>query len=240
MRRQTWPRRCRRPRSSPTAAISTPARAGPATNASCWIVVCRAMAAVTSGASTSMGSAARRVGQSTPWKPAPAAVQTNRGHTAGCGIDALTTRPPTARCHGELGEHQDPLAIHGVSQGAAPQGAGQQGYQLDDADQADDECRTGQGVGLKGNRHQRQLRAQPRDHLAHPDPAEVPVLPQRGDVDDEAGHLCTVTARGGGAAPRLCSGELYAALPGATAMHLISTSASARKSSVTPTSVHAG
>ena len=54
------------------------------------------MAAVTSCSSTSMGRAARRAGQSTPWNPAPAAVQTNRGHTAGWEAEALTTRPPTA------------------------------------------------------------------------------------------------------------------------------------------------
>ena len=51
---------------SPVAEINTPASAGPATNASCWIVVCRAIDAVTSCASTSIGKAARLAGQSTP------------------------------------------------------------------------------------------------------------------------------------------------------------------------------
>ncbi len=76
--------------------MSTPARAGPATKASCWMAVCRAMAGVTSCSSTSMGKAARRAGQSTPWNPAFAAVQANSGHTAGCEEEALATRPPTA------------------------------------------------------------------------------------------------------------------------------------------------
>lgn len=58
--------------------------------------VCRAMASVTSAGPTSRGRAARRAGQSTPWKPALAAVQTKRGHTAGRGRAALTARPATA------------------------------------------------------------------------------------------------------------------------------------------------
>ena len=43
-----------------------------------------------------MGRAARRAGQSTPWKAAPAAVQTNRGQTAGWSSEALTTSPALA------------------------------------------------------------------------------------------------------------------------------------------------
>src|SRR5664280_2308196 len=61
-----------------------------------WGVVCRATAAVTSSGPTSIGRAARRAGQSTPWKPALAAVQTNSGHTAGWRSDALTASPPMA------------------------------------------------------------------------------------------------------------------------------------------------
>ncbi len=60
------------------------------------MLVCNAIAAVTSCSSTSMGSAARRAGQSMPWNPAPAPEQTNRGHTAGWASEALATRPPTA------------------------------------------------------------------------------------------------------------------------------------------------
>ena len=51
---------------------------------------------MTSASPTSMGRAARRAGQSTPWNPAPAPVHTNRGHTAGWASDAFTTSPATA------------------------------------------------------------------------------------------------------------------------------------------------
>ena len=77
----------------PTAAMATPARAGPATRATCWTMVCKAMASVMSSSATSMGSAARRAGQSTPWTPAVAAEQANRTHTWGRETAALTTSP---------------------------------------------------------------------------------------------------------------------------------------------------
>ena len=76
--------------------MATPASAGPATRATCWTIVCRAMALVMSSSGTSIGSAARRAGQSIPWKPAAAAEQTKSTHTRGCPRAALTTSPALA------------------------------------------------------------------------------------------------------------------------------------------------
>ena len=173
-------------------AISTPARAGPATRASCWMVVCRAMAAVTSASSTSMGSAARRAGQSTPWNPAPAAGADEQGPDRRMGERGVDHQARHGGGHGHLGEDQDLPAVHGVGQRPAPQGPGQQRDQLGQADQPDDQGRVGERVGLERHGHQGQLGAQPGDHLAGPQPSEVPVPPQRGDVDDEPGHPATL------------------------------------------------
>ena len=60
------------------------------------MVVWRATAEVSLSAGTSMGRAARRAGQSTPWNPAAAAVQAKRGHTAGWWREALMTSPALA------------------------------------------------------------------------------------------------------------------------------------------------
>ena len=51
--------------------------------------------------------------------------------------------------------------------------------------------------GLVRDGHQGELGAQARDRLAGPQTPEVAVLPQRGDVDHEAGHPATVVAPGG-------------------------------------------
>ena len=174
--------------------MSTPARAGPATRASCWMEVCRAMAAVTSCSSTSIGRAARRAGQSIPWNPAPAAGADEQGPDGGVGQRGVDHQSAHGGGHGHLGQHQDLLPVHGVGQRAAPEGPGQQREQLGQTDQPDHQGRVGQRVRLERHGHQGQLGAQTRDHLAGPETPEVPVAPQRGDVDDEPGHPSTVTA----------------------------------------------
>src|SRR5664280_1290670 len=162
-----------------------------------------ATAAVTSSTPTSMGSAARRAGQSTPWKPALAAVHTNRCHTAGWGSDALTANPPTAAAMASWVRTTTffrSMASASVPPQRAPANSG---HKLGQADQADDECRMGQLIRLERHRHQGELRADPRHHLAFPQAAELRVPAKRSDVDDEPGHHPTVPAgdRGPRAAP---------------------------------------
>ena len=100
--------------------------------------------------------------------------------------------------HGDLGEDQDLSAVHGIGERATPQGTGQERRQLRQTDQAHNEGRAGQRVGLERHSHEGELRAQPGDDLSGPEASEVPVLPERADVDDEARHLATVvvTSRG--------------------------------------------
>ena len=97
--------------------------------------------------------------------------------------------------HGDLGEDQHLPSVHGVGKGAPPQGSCQQRHQLGQTDQTDHQRRVGQTVNLKRDRHQGELRAQPRDHLAGPQPSEMPVPAKRRDVDDEPGHLSAATGR---------------------------------------------
>ena len=56
------------------------------------------------------------------------------------------------------------------------------------ADEADDECRVGQNVGLIGDTHDRQLTADTRYEKSDPQPPERLVSPQRGDIRQEGLH----------------------------------------------------
>ena len=108
------------------------------------------------------------------------------------GEGGVGHQTPDGAGHGHLGQEKDLAPVPGVGQRAAPQGPGQQGHQLDQADETHDQRRMGEAVGLKGDGHQGQLGAQPGHHLARPQPAEMAVLTKGGGVDHQAGHPATV------------------------------------------------
>ena len=137
-----------------------------------------------------------------PGSAALAPVHTNSGHTAGWADAALRARPPTAAAMATGCTMSTRRAVDGVGQCPAPERAGNQGDELDDADEADDEGRMGEPEGLIGDGHDRELRAHARHDLAGPQSAKVPVPPKRRDVEDEAGHRrATVTGSAFGVTP---------------------------------------
>ena len=108
------------------------------------------------------------------------------------GERGVEHQPADGGGHRHLGQHQDLPAVHRVGQRPAPEGAREEREELGETDQADDQGGVGEPEGLKGNGDQGQLRADPRKHLAGPQTAEVPVLAERRDVDQESGHWSTV------------------------------------------------
>lgn len=63
---------------------------------------------------TSPGTTAERVGESTAEKPAPAALNTNSGHSRGADTVALTARPELATASSRLHGEHEPAAVQGV------------------------------------------------------------------------------------------------------------------------------
>jgi hypothetical protein len=87
---------------TPERAMISPASAGPATWQVCHISWLRASALGSSSRPTRVGTAAVRVGMSSPVKPASAAVSTKISHSRGEGEAALRVRPrqhaPSSSC----------------------------------------------------------------------------------------------------------------------------------------------
>ncbi len=87
-----------------------------------------------------------------------------------------------------LADEQQPPAVYGVGHRAPDEGAGEDGDDLGEADEADVERRVGEAEDLIGNRHHRQLRAEDAHEVAGPEPAELGELAKGGDVDEESAH----------------------------------------------------
>ena len=111
------------------------------------------------------------------------------------GVDHETG---AARRERHLCEHQHRLAVDGVGDRAAPHRSDDEGQDLGGADQAHDEGRVGQLVGLVRDGYQRELAARARDGLTEPELAEVAVPAQGGDVCQDPCHLEHGTAESTG------------------------------------------
>jgi hypothetical protein len=86
------------------------------------------------------------------------------------------------RDQGVLAEEQQAAAFEAVGEGAAEERGDDQRPQLGEADQPGEEGRAGEHEHLVGQRDQRRLGAEPGDHGAQRDQAEVARLAQGLDV----------------------------------------------------------
>ena len=166
----------------PIVAISTPAMAGPAT----MPIVMRndesAPAAAISLRSTRRGVSASSDGRWSPSSIAMTAASTKMTQSRGSREERVHEQGGRRACERELGDLHHPAAVDGVGDRASDQGAPQERHELDGAQEADDERRVADLVGLERERDVGDHRAQERDPLADEEQAEVAVPPERPDV----------------------------------------------------------
>jgi hypothetical protein len=113
---------------------------------------------------------------------------TKRTHSCGSGRREFTRRTPVARAR--------PSSSGGDRQRAA-QERGEEKRQLDDPEQAHEERRARQLVDLVRDRDLREARPEQRDVSGPEEEAEIPMPPERPDVDDGPAEDSADAARNG-------------------------------------------
>jgi len=95
-----------------------------------------------------------------------------------------------------VGDEHEPPAVAGVGERAADERGDQQRRELGEAEQADDERRTGQLVDLERERDERDHRARKRDGLARVQQPELAMAAQRADIDRQRAEAAEHGYRG--------------------------------------------
>ena len=119
------------------------------------------------------------------------------GHTAGCGVSALTARNGVAAQQPGFAPADQRPAVEPVGERAAVQPEHHERHQLHHAEQANRQRRPGELLGLHEQRDLGGLRSEPGDCAAGEQQPDIPPAVQRRQVGQQPGsaHPATVTMR---------------------------------------------